>query len=196
MFESVDAEPRYRRWSRRAFVLLTPLAFLLLLFRGRPSTIYVSLDPFWIGNYSPSALPTFFAEIASYGYYVATPAALMLAAFCAVVRARSYRPGRRARLDLVWYLPAFVAGIEAMRHASLLGSRHGFTEMPGLGQIREDWLVAASASISVVVLSAAFGVLFAKIARDSTRVPLTIVPVILSVVAGWFAQLSALSVVV
>ena len=192
MFEFVDAEPRYKQWGRSAFIILTPLVFALLLFRGHSSKIYVSYDPLWIGNYVPSGLPAFLAEIVSYGYYVATPAAVLLAAACAVARGRHHRPLKQEGAGLVWYLPAFVAGIEAMRHAHLLGSRHGFTEVTTFEQIREDWFVAAIASVSVVVLSAAFGVLFARIARDSTKVPFTIVPVILSVVGGWFAQLSLL----
>lgn len=188
MFEFLEAEPRYRRWGREAFLLVTPLLFILFLLRGHPSLIVVSEEPFWIGNYQPSSLPTFFAEIVSYGYYEGTAAALLLALVCAVVSGRSRRT-RTPQPAEVWYLPAFVAGIEAMRHARLLGSRHGFTEMPTFEQLTRDWLAAGAASLSVVVFCALLGVVFARVARARTEFPLVIVPVILSVVGGWYAVL-------
>lgn len=62
--------------------------------------------------------------------------------------------------------------------------------MPTLSQLRADWTIAAAASLCLVVLCVLLGLAFAKIARDSTRLPLAIVPVILSVAVGWCAFLS------
>ena len=192
MFEFLEPEPWYKRLGRGAFLVLTPMAFMLFLLRGRETVIYVSLDPFWISNYAPSSLPTFVAEIVSYGYYQGTGAALLLAAVSAVVCWHTRRSRAAAGSGLVWYLPAFVAGIEAMRHARLLGSRHGFTELPTFGELRIDWLIAASASIALVLACAGLGSVFARLARNSARVPLAVAPLILSVAAGWCAVLSLL----
>ena len=192
MFELTQPEPRYRRWSRGAFLVLTPLIFVVVLLRSRPAIIHVSFDPFWIGNYSPSGLPGVLAEIFSYGYYLATAAALLLASVCAVVLHPSRRERATVGPGIVWYLPAFVAGIEAMRHASLLGSRHSFTAMPTLVDIRTEWLLASTASVLLVLVCVTMGCVFAKVARDNWSIPFTIVPVVLSILAGWFAQLSLL----
>ena len=190
MFAFLEPEPWYKRWARGAFLFVTPLVFLPFLLRGRPSVIYISNDPFWISNYLPSSLPTFFAELVSYDYYQGTAAALFLAVVCATVCNRSRRGRTWKGPGLVWYLPAFVAGIEAMRHARLLGSRHGFTEVVTAAQLRRDWLTAGIASMCLVVACVLLGLVFAKAARDSTRVPLATVPLVLSVAGGWYAFLS------
>jgi hypothetical protein len=192
VFEFLVDEPWYKRWARGAFIVLTPVAFLLFLLRGREAVIYVSMEPFWLSNYAPSTLPTFFAELLSYGYYLGTAAALVLA-FVAALTLRRRRPvPRRSGNSLVWYLPAFVAGVEAMRHAQLLGQRHGFTDLPTQDQLQTTWLIAAAASVALVVVCVVLGVVFAKLARDSSRVPFATVPVVLSVVCGWYALLSLL----
>jgi len=190
MFKFLEPEPWCRRWSRGLFFFLTPIVFIVPLLRGREAVVYVSTDPFSISNYVPSSLPTFVAEVVGYGYYQGTGAALLLAAVSAAFCRRTRRTQTPRGSGLVWYLPAFVAGIEAMRHAHLLGSRHGFTTLPTMDQLRADWLVAAAASISVVVACTALGIVFAKLARNSGRVPLAMVPMLLSVAAGWCAVLS------
>ncbi|HEV7239173.1 MAG TPA: hypothetical protein VGQ36_08020 [Thermoanaerobaculia bacterium] len=176
-------------------MFLVPLIFVALFLRGRPANIYVSDDPFWIGNYSPSALPNFAAEIVSYNYYLATAAALLLAFGCAVVLRRARR---RCAVEsrLVWYLPAFVAGIEAVRHAWLLGSRHSFTVAPTPPDMREEWFAASLASVFVVVLCVVLGRLFSGVARENGRIPWTVAAVVLCAIAAWCAQLSVVWLVV
>ena len=185
MFEFLQPEPWYRRWGRGLFLVLTPLVFVLFTLRGRESEIYVSFDPFWISNYQPSRLPTFFAELFAYGYYEGTAAALLLAATSTVACRRSRRNRKWVGPGVVWYLPAFVAGAEGMRHLLLLGSRHGFTEAPGIDQLRRESLTAAFASISLVLFCLVLGAVFARLARDSSKVPFAAVPVVLSVAVAW-----------
>lgn len=121
MLEVIETEPRYKRWGRGAFFVLTPLAFIPFLLRGRQAAVFVSDNPFWISNHLPSSLPTFLGEIVSYGYYQGTVAALLLPLVVSGICHRCRPVPTRKRPSLVWYLPAFAAGIEAMRHAYLLG---------------------------------------------------------------------------
>jgi hypothetical protein len=194
MFEFMRPEPNYRRWGRGGFVLLVPLIFVALLLRGRAGTIYISPDPFWIGNYEPSALPSFAAEIVSYNYYVATAAALLLAFGGAMFARRT--GGAPAQSRLVWYLPAFVGGIEAVRHAWLLGSRHSFTVAPSASEIRSEWVVASLASLSVVVVAVVLGRIFSEAARAKGPFPGTVLAVVLSVGVAWCAQMLVVWLVV
>ncbi|MGZ5442966.1 MAG: hypothetical protein ACXW5U_13010 [Thermoanaerobaculia bacterium] len=190
MFDVIETEPRYMRWSRRAFLVATPLVFIPFLLRGRSAVIYVSDNPFSISNNRPFSLPTFFAEVISYGYYEGTAAALLLALVGALIRRRSRRRRISSGAGLVWYLPAFAAGVEAMRHASLLGSRHGFTDMPTFNELWRGWVTAGVASVSVVLVCVLLGMVFSRMARDSTRLPVAAVAVTLSVAGGWCGVLS------
>src|SRR5262245_48824775 len=137
MFEFLRPEAWHTRWARSLFFVLTPIVFGGYLLRGRSSVLYVSLDPFWVSNYPQSSLPGFLAELTAYGYYTGTAAAVLLALICAVQCHRWRTADRTPGPSLVWYLPAFVAGIEAMRHARLLGSRHGFIgHLPTISELR------------------------------------------------------------
>lgn len=191
MFDTViPVESRFLRWGRRTFLLMTPLVFVPFLLRPRESTIYVSDEPFAISNYTPSLLPGFFAEIVSYGYYEGTAAALLLSMIAAAIARHSRRGRTSSGVGLVWYLPAYAAGLEAMRHATLLGSRHGFTDMPSFDELQQDWVIASVASLLVVMFCVLFGVACSRVARQGTRLPLAAVAVIASVASAWFAVLT------
>jgi hypothetical protein len=192
MFDFVKPEPWYTRVGRGVFPVITPIVFIAYSLRGRPSTIYLSMDPFWISNYLPSSLPPFLAELIGYDYYVGTVAALLLGLICAVLRRRSPRSRCEKSVELVWYLPAFVAGLEATRHTRLIGSRHGFTFAPTVDELRASLLAAFAASVVVVLSCVALGVVFARVAGDRTRIPVVMLPLGLSVAANWLAVVGIL----
>jgi len=185
MFEFVSPEPWYGRLGRAACPVIIIVVFVAYLLRGRSTTIYISSDPFWASNYLPSSLPPFLAELIGYGYYHGTVAALVLAVIYAVHRRRSCHARRQKGAELVWYLPAFAAGLEAVRHAGLIGSRHGYTFAPTVGELRTVLLSAQAASVAAVLVCVAVGAALARVARDRARIPLAMLPLGLSVAAVW-----------
>lgn len=173
---------------RTIWWLGVPLGLIGWLLAPRESVIYVSHHPFSIeANTLRTTLHPVVGELLA-GYRVTAVALTVLA----IVTTFSHVRRTRAVAVLSLLLPTYVAAIEACIHFIRFGRRHHFTSPPTIAELREQYLMAATASVLAVVISITAAVILfswcrAGVAGDLSWRLLSALPPLASVMILWFA---------
>lgn len=183
MLESIVRPSLLRRACRAIVGIGVPAFFLVRLLAPFRSVIYVSWEPFEIEtNTIPSRLPALAAEVL-YGY----PNTLLALGVLLAALGFRCRRVRGQRGAVVWlpvcFLPAYVFGIEAVKHIRAVTRRHYWTSDPP--DLRTETSTAFAGSVTVLLLTLLAGSLAAAALghwRTKGGVALSIPPVVLAIV--------------
>jgi hypothetical protein len=144
---------------RAIWWLGVPLGLIGWLVAPRESVIYVSHHPLSIeANTLRTTLHPVVAELLA-GYRVTAVALLIVT----IVTTFSHARRTRAVGILSLLLPTHVAAIEACIHFSWFGRRHHFTSPPTLAELREQFLMAATASVPAVIVAATVALILSTV---------------------------------
>jgi hypothetical protein len=185
---SMTAAAIWQPIVRTSWWLGVPIGLLGWLIAPRESVIYVSHHPFSIeANPLRTTLHPVLGELLV-GYRVTAVALGLMVIATVICQVR----GTRAVGILSLLLPVYVAAVEACTHFSSFGRRHHFTSPPTLAELREHFLMAATASVIAVVVALAtalilFGRCRAAVTREISWRLLAAFPPLASVVIIWGA---------
>lgn len=191
MLESIARPSLLRRAGRTIVGIGVPAFFLVRLLAPFRSVIYVSWEPFEIEtNTIPSRLPALAAEVV-YGY----PNTLLAIAVMLVALVIRWHRVRNRRVAPVWlpvcFLPAYVFGIEAVKHIRAVSRRHYWTSHPP--DLRTEASTAFAGSVTVLLLTLLAGSLVAAaLGHRQTKggaalsIPPVVLAIVLSVGLDWY----------